>query len=163
MKLHLWVFGLLFVFLGNISAQTWNTDVYAALKQAQAQDKGILLYFTGSDWCGWCKRLKSEVFETAEFKKFAASNLVLVELDFPRNRAQSAAQKAANKKLAENYKIEGYPTVILLDKFGRIRKRTGYQRGGPQPYINSLMEAGDINWRTEGEPEKKKTDSPAKP
>lgn len=150
MKRYFWVLGFLLAFVSNSFGQKWTTDVYAALKQAQAQDKAILLNFTGSDWCGWCIKLKREVFDTPEFQSFASSNLVLVEIDFPRKKAQPAELRAANKKLAANYKITGYPTVLLLDKFGRIRKQTGYEKGGPQNYINSLTESKDINWRNKG-------------
>ncbi|MBA4149798.1 MAG: thioredoxin family protein [Verrucomicrobia bacterium] len=150
MTRYFWILGLLLTFSSNGFAQRWTTDVYAALKQAQAQDKGILINFTGSDWCGWCIKLKSEVFDQPDFQKFAASNLILVEVDFPRKKALPAELKAANKKLAENYKITGYPTILLLDKYGRIRKKSGYKAGGPQNYINFLTEAPDINWRNKG-------------
>jgi thioredoxin-related protein len=36
----------------------WLTDYDAALTQAEKQDKNVLLYFTGSDWCAQCKMLK---------------------------------------------------------------------------------------------------------
>ena len=61
----------------------WTLDIDAALKQAKAENKKVLLLFTGSDWCGWCIKLKREVLEKNEFKKFAKKNLVLVYFDFP--------------------------------------------------------------------------------
>ena len=96
------------------------------------------MFFTGSDWCGWCKRLEAEILGTPEFRDFARESLVLVKLDFPRRVEQSAELKAQNSRLAQKYGIEGYPTVVVLDQSGREIGRTGYQRGGPGPFIESL-------------------------
>ncbi|MDB6055826.1 MAG: thioredoxin-related protein, partial [Verrucomicrobiales bacterium] len=116
----------------------WLTDLNAAKAVAQKENKTILLDFTGSDWCHWCKVLKSEVFDTPEFADFASKRLVLVEVDFPEHKRLSAQQMQANATLAATYKVEGYPTVILLDSAGKIRGRTGYQEGGPKPYLAAL-------------------------
>ena len=40
----------------------WLTDFDQAKQQAAASGKYILINFTGSDWCGWGKRLDQEVF-----------------------------------------------------------------------------------------------------
>src|SRR5438093_919127 len=63
------------------AAATWLTDLPAAQAAAKAEKKIVLLDFTGSDWCGWCIRLKNEVFSQPEFDAFANANLVLVEVD----------------------------------------------------------------------------------
>ncbi|MCA9777431.1 MAG: thioredoxin family protein, partial [Candidatus Eremiobacteraeota bacterium] len=62
----------------------WLTDWEAAKAQAQRTNKPILINFTGSDWCGWCIRLKKEVFSQEEFKSWAGQKVVLFEADFPR-------------------------------------------------------------------------------
>lgn len=116
----------------------WLTDLPTALNKAAAQHKFVLLDFTGSDWCGWCKKLKGEVFDQPEFIAFANDNLVLVEVDFPRQKQLSAAQKEANDALAQTYKIQGYPTVILLDSASKQVGETGYKAGGPKVYIEHL-------------------------
>jgi protein disulfide-isomerase len=74
----------------------WLTDVQAAREKAKGENKLVLLYFTGSDWCPWCKRLKSETFDKPEFSDFARANLVLVEADFPRYKAMAQLQQMAN-------------------------------------------------------------------
>lgn len=94
--------------------------------------------FTGSDWCGWCIKLKKEVFDTKEFKEYADKNLVLVEIDFPRKKAQSEELKKANRALQAKYKIEGYPTIIVLNAEGKQVDELGYMRGGPKPFIEKL-------------------------
>ncbi|HTO02718.1 MAG TPA: thioredoxin family protein, partial [Opitutus sp.] len=116
----------------------WTTDYPAALEQAKADDRRVFLFFTGSDWCSWCKRLNREILSTPEFKKFADDRLVLVELDFPRSKAQPAAVKAQNTQLAQRFKIRSYPTIIVLDRSGTKIGQLGYQRGGPAPFIEAL-------------------------
>ena len=122
------------------SAQTatWLTDYPAAQAQAARENKFVFLDFTGSDWCGWCKRLKAEVFDHPEFAAYAASNLVLVEVDFPRHKSQPAGQKEANQKLAEKYGIPGFPTVILLDGTGQRVGQLGYQPGGVSVFVETM-------------------------
>ena len=39
------------------------TDYKAALAKAKAENKDVLIDFSGSDWCRWCVKLDKEVFE----------------------------------------------------------------------------------------------------
>ena len=107
-------------------------------QQAKADDRRVFLFFTGSDWCSWCKRLNREILSTPEFQKFAGEKLVLVELDFPKSKAQPAPVKEQNAKLAQQFKIEGYPTVIVLDSSGKKVGELGYQEGGAGPFIDAI-------------------------
>jgi len=100
----------------------------------------MLLDFTGSDWCGWCIKLKKEVFTKAAFKKYADAELVLVELDFPRNKPQSQEIKEQNEALAKKYGIRGFPTIVLLSPEGELVGKTGYRRGGAEAYVKHLEE-----------------------
>ena len=121
-----------------IQGVSWRTDYRAALTEAKEQNRHVFLFFTGSDWCGWCKRLNREILSTPEFAKYASEKLVLVEIDFPRQKAQSADLKKQNATLQHIFQIEGYPTVIVLDKAGKAVGRLGYQEGGPAPFIKEL-------------------------
>ena len=73
----------------NASEATWLTDLPKAQAQAKAEKKIVLMDFTGSDWCPPCKALHKNVFSTQEFQEYAAKNLVLVEVDFPRAKQQT--------------------------------------------------------------------------
>ena len=116
----------------------WSEDYAKALAQAKADKKLVLLDFTGSDWCGWCIKLDKEVFSQAEFAEYAKKNLVLVELDFPRSKEQSKELKAQNTKLQGEFKIQGYPTIIVLNSEGKKVGELGYQPGGPKAFIAEL-------------------------
>lgn len=121
---------------------TWLTDPAAAQEQAAKENKTVLVNFTGSDWCGFCIKLKKEVFNTKDFESFANQNLVLVEIDFPRKGNQTDEQKAANKALAKKYDVRGYPTILVLNKDGKkLGDIVGYGGGGPAAYIEELKSA----------------------
>ena len=94
----------------------WSTDLGQALAKAKATNKCVLVEFTGSDWCPPCIIMRQNVFSKPEFVKAASKKFILVELDFPKGD-QSLTE--ANKPLAEKYKIEGFPTVILFTPAGK--------------------------------------------
>ena len=116
----------------------WLTSMGEAMAIARRERKVILVNFTGSDWCGWCIRLHKEVFSQKPFLDYAARHLVLLTVDFPRNKWQTPAQKRENADLARRYGIRGYPTILLLDPDGRVIGQTGYRKGGPVSYVNHL-------------------------
>jgi len=101
----------------------WQTDLPKALVQARAEQKLVLLNFTGSDWCSACKVLDNEVFDQAEFAAFAQTNLVLVEVDLPNRKVLPPALLAANQALNTNYDVEGFPTLIALKPDGKVAWR----------------------------------------
>lgn len=121
-----------------LAAEGWGEDYAKALAEAKSEKKLVLLDFTGSDWCGWCIKLNKEVFSQKEFKDYAKDNLVLVEVDFPNSKPQSAALKAQNQKLQKQFKIEGYPTIVVLNADGKQVGQLGYEQGGPGPFIAKL-------------------------
>lgn len=135
----------LVVLVAVFAGEGWLTDFEAATVKAKAENKPLLLDFTGSDWCGWCIKLKGEVFTKEAFKSYAEDELVLVELDFPRSKPQSDAVKAQNEALAQKYGIRGFPTIVLLSPEGELVGKTGYQSGGAEKYVEHLktLLAGD--------------------
>ncbi len=116
----------------------WLTDFKQAQSEAKSNKKLVLLDFTGSDWCGWCIKLDREVFSQPEFQKYAKDNLVLVELDFPRRKELSDAEKIQNQQLAQQFQIEGFPTIVVLNAEGKVVGEIGYTPGGPAAFIAEL-------------------------
>jgi thioredoxin-related protein len=129
---------------GNLAAEEaqWLTSVPDAQAQAKKENKLVLMDFTGSDWCSWCKKLDAEVFSKTEFADYAKKNLVLVQVDFPNNKEQSADLKKANQALQEKYKVNGFPTLIVINGDGKIVwQQVGYLAGGPPAVIAELEKA----------------------
>ncbi len=118
----------------------WETDFKLAKQRAKTENKALLVDFTGSDWCGWCIKLKKEVFDEPAFQEYAKKNLIMVELDFPRSKELPAAEKEQNEKLRQEYGVNGFPTIVLLNARGREVARTGYQEGGPEKYVEHVKE-----------------------
>ncbi len=130
----------------SIQAQeelTWHTDMSKATDISIKENKPLFLFFTGSDWCGWCIRLQKEVFKTPEFIKWAKENVVLVELDFPRKNEQTDAVKMQNAQLQQQLQVTGYPTVWFVSATKTAEAKvnlnalgsTGYVAGGPKVWI----------------------------
>ena len=99
--------------------QTWTTDYKKAQQEAKAGHKLVLLEFTGSDWCGFCFQLDRAILSQPQFKDYASKNLVLMEVDFPHRKAQSAETIRQNQQLAQRYQVEGFPTLVVLNGDGK--------------------------------------------
>lgn len=118
----------------------WLSNFEEAQKESKAFKQPIFAFFTGSDWCGWCIRLKKEVLDTKEFAKFAENNLILFEADFPRGKQLNQKTKKQNGELAAKYGVRGYPTIYLLNAGGEQLGQTGYRDGGADAYVKHLKE-----------------------
>ena len=114
----------------------WGDDYKAAIAAASKDNRNVLLDFTGSDWCGWCIRLKRETFDKPEFKAYADKNLELVEIDFPQGKSLSPEVRKQNDVLQQQYNVQGFPTLVLLSPDGKvIKQQSGYIPGGPKGFI----------------------------
>ena len=134
-----------FALLTPVSARAdsgWETDLKKAQAQAKSNNKLVFLDFTGSDWCGYCIRLDKEILSKPAFKEYANKNLVLVEIDFPRGKPQSSDVRKQNQELAQQYEVQGFPTIVLLNGNGRtVWRYDGYFPDGPDAFIAELEKA----------------------
>jgi protein disulfide-isomerase len=138
---------LLFFVLGSMAVQAqeqvWYSDMQKAVEASKKTNKPLMLFFTGSDWCGWCMRLQKEVFKTPEFTQWAKDNVILVELDFPRRSPQQPEIQQQNQQLAQFFQITGYPTVWFVNASKKDKQisfdqlgKTGYVAGGPAAWLD---------------------------
>ncbi|MCH9627455.1 MAG: Disulfide bond reductase DsbH [Chlamydiales bacterium] len=118
----------------------WFTRYSEAAAAAKQEKKPMLLFFTGSDWCGWCKKMHQEVFASPEFAKEVGNNFVFVEIDFPMNKPLPTDQQQENNQLKQKYGVTGYPTIIILDASGNFVAETGYRPGGGKAYADYLKQ-----------------------
>jgi len=143
---------ILFLTLGSLAVNAqeakWLTDMDEAMALSEKTKKPMLLFFTGSDWCGWCVRLQKEVLKTPEFAAWAKDNVILVELDFPRRTAQSLELKQQNAGIAKAFGVRGYPTVWITNASknseGKVSfqalGKTGYVAGGPSAWLEGAKQ-----------------------
>ena len=147
-----YIIGLLFLAfsLSSNAQEVWHTDLDKAAAISTKTKKPLLLFFTGSDWCGWCIKLQKEVLLTPEFDAWAKKNVVLLELDFPRRTKLDAKIAQQNSELQQAFKVRGYPTVWIVDLVQGANKvnfsalgSTGYVAGGPTAWLagaNKILE-----------------------
>ena len=109
----------------------------AALARADTEDKHVFLAFIGSDWCDWCIKFEREIYRSPVFQGYASSNLVTVMVDFPRGDrgAKTADQRKQDSRLADQFRVRGFPTFFLISAEGETLAKTGYHCGGPEAYI----------------------------
>lgn len=147
MRKKLLFMALIFVSSLSLQAQEkdlkWHTSIDKAMELSKKENKPLMLFFTGSDWCGWCIRLQKEVFYKEEFVKWAKDNVILVELDFPRRKQMDPAIQQQNAALQSAFRVQGYPTVWFVNSqtiegktnFTQLGS-TGYVAGGPEAWIS---------------------------
>ncbi len=101
----------------------WTQDYDAALKVASEKKLPLMLNFTGSDWCGWCKLMDKNVFaDHKEWGAYAKDNLMLVTLDFPRDKTIVPEKWVArNNELKTQFGVRGFPTYVVLESDGKTK------------------------------------------
>lgn len=133
----------------------WHTDMMKAQEISDATGKPIFAFFTGSDWCGWCHKLQRDVFAKQEFVDWAGKNVVLVELDFPRNKKLPPETVQQNFQLQQVFGVRGYPTIWMffltkdqetnkfnINALGSLGYPAGAERGNEQ--VKFLQTANEM-------------------
>lgn len=121
------------------AGELWVSNFEKAKQTAAKEGKDLLMDFTGSDWCGWCIKLRKEVFDLDAFKSTVPKKFVLVELDYPRDKSKLTEEvQKQNAALLQQFSVQGYPTILLADAQGRPYAQTGYQSGGAEAYVKHL-------------------------
>lgn len=115
-----------------------------SIETAKTENKKVLLYFSGSDWCAPCVKFKKFIVNTPEFQTFATENLVIYNADFPRlskNKLGKEVEKE-NETLADKYNSKGlFPLILLLDAEGNVVKKwEEFPKETVEEFIGKLKE-----------------------
>lgn len=128
--------------LALLPSVTWMGDFDSAKTEAVKEHKLILINFSGSDWCGPCIRLRSEILESATFVNYASNHLVLVRADFPRQKKNQLPkdQVKRNEALADKYNSDGkFPYTLLVDGHGKVlRTWDGFPNETPDQFVSDI-------------------------
>ncbi len=126
---------------GSLHAgEVWTENGAEALARAQREKKDLFVAFTGSDWTIYDAKLAGEVFDQAQFISEAPRAFVLLRLDFPKKKQLSPELKRQNDEWKAKFRVNGFPTVMLLDSAGKVYARTGYRPKGAEAYLKHLAE-----------------------
>lgn len=139
MKRLVLLFGLLVAL--QTSAQQWQTDLSKGLREAAAQNKKVLLFFSVPEQCDSCLMLEKKVFQSPEFLAYAQENYVLVKIDFASQAENiSPEQQQKNLLVVEKYNKDGFfPHVVVLNKEAKIAGTTGtYHNETPEQFLSIL-------------------------
>jgi thioredoxin-related protein len=89
-----------------------------ALQLAKDTDK-ILFLEVSTDWCGYCKRMKSKVYSDTSVGDFYNENFVNFSAD---------AEKGEGIAIKKQFGVKGYPTLVYIKPDGTvIEKKSGYR------------------------------------
>jgi len=127
--------------------EAWTEDMDAAIKRAGAEDKDLLLLFTGSDWCPPCKKLEADILSQESFQTEISKHFVLVKFDFPNDLPQSAELVKQNQEWSNKYGIDGYPTIYLVDKAQKPFAIAGFKNSTVAEYLEMLETSRQIRVR----------------
>jgi thioredoxin-related protein len=122
----------------------WFLDYKEVTKFAEDENKPILLFFQGSDWCEKGIEMQKEVFGNEQFVIYATKRILCLYVDFPSKNKLSMEQNRHNAKLRKEFNIpadytKGFPTVVIVSKSGKVLlQETGYNGQGPQSLISKI-------------------------
>lgn len=117
----------------------WMTNYEQAVAIAKSTSKPIVLFFTGTDWCGWCNKLENEILETPEFIEATKDKMIFVKLDFPMHTPLDSTMTKQNEQLQKQFSVRSFPTLVLLDSDQQPIGVTGYRAGGGKQYAHHLI------------------------
>ncbi len=130
---------LVFIFCSSMlfsqessSSIDWLTNLEQARKISKKDKKPILVYFTGSDWCAPCIKLKEDFFNSEEFK-MKADKMILVKIDKPRriDIISEKQMKYNNIIIAKYNPNKTFPKLLILNHKGKVLdKMSGYSYYG---------------------------------
>ena len=113
----------------------WMGDIAAAQKTLKNKKQSVLLFFTAPGWCGPCRMLEAGPVASKEFADIVSKNAA-VRLDFSDRRNIPEKSRAA----LTTFKVEGFPTLIVLDAAGKEKGRiVGYR-----PQKEFIREVGEL-------------------
>ncbi len=124
----------------------WLVSFQEARTLARKEEMGILMEFTGSDWCPPCKALHKNVLVKDAFVKEMPKNFVLLKLDNPRDKSKQTPEEIEQyKEMSAKYKVTGVPTIVLADKSGRpYHKQSGYRQQTAEAWVKDILGKREI-------------------
>jgi thioredoxin-related protein len=119
-----------------------DTNFPRSAALAKSTNRPLLLAFIGADWSISSLKLDREVFDQAELSDNSKYNFLLCKLHFYQTQERSPEIIRQNDELATKYKVQDFPTVVVLSPDGQELGRLGYIPGGVKAFaaaVNAMV------------------------
>lgn len=123
----------------DLSTLSWVSSYDEALAQAKESNQSVVLLFTGSDWCHWCKVMEKEFLADKTFIRNLKNEFLFVCVDFPKSFKLPTDLAEENQRLFKRYNVNGFPTLVVLNAEGRALGRSGYRTISPAQFAAELQ------------------------
>jgi thioredoxin-like negative regulator of GroEL len=108
----------------------WVRSLSAALKQARAENKPVMIDFW-AEWCGWCHELDRSTYRDRAVVDLA-EKLVSVKVDTEGSQTEA--------RIAADYRVDSLPTIAFVSPEGRMILRvSGFQRAAD--FVDTVEQA----------------------
>lgn len=118
----------------------WYHDYDKTFAVAKKKDLPLFLFFSGTDWCPWCKKLEKNVLSNPEFYQGLTDQYVFCMVDFPMKNSIDEQQLKRNKALMQEYEVIGFPTIAIVDVEKGLIAKIGYLTISPLEYREYVLE-----------------------
>lgn len=118
----------------------WHRDYAAALSEAKADGKAMLIVFTGTDWIEICGKFYAEILSQPDFINAVSDKFALLKLEYPKDGNLPRAEAMQKAMLRDAYRIRGFPMAVLTDAEGRPFGLNGYQPITAKEYAEQVLE-----------------------
>ncbi len=96
---------------GNGTGVQFTEKSWAEILKTAAKEKKLVFVDFYTTWCGPCKMLKRHSFPDKAVGEFFNANFINVSID---------AENGEGVELANKYSVRAYPTLLVLDKDGKV-------------------------------------------
>jgi len=117
----------------------WLSHYSEAVALSQSTSKPILVLFTGTSWCPACIKLEREVLQHPEFAQAVSQRFIFLKAEFP-DYSEAAVIASPFKPLLDRYRIDAFPTIIVINANGQELYTVNYREGGPHVYARELLQ-----------------------
>ncbi|MEH0155822.1 thioredoxin fold domain-containing protein [Limibacter armeniacum] len=136
-SLIIFISGSSFMPANNYETIEWLT-LEEAMKRSEEQHKPVFVDVL-TDWCGWCKHMDKNTFQSPRVMEYVANNYLAVRLN-PEEKGTVTykKEKMTKRQFARKFGVNSYPTILLLDAKKAGQAKIGYKEA--EDFIEMLEE-----------------------